>query len=119
MIQFTIKDPRLWTYRAFVDLVVDGDTLQVVIDTGFQSFRRERIRLLGIDTPELRRGTEAGKEKAREARDRVIALVFEREVVIRTEKADSFGRWLATVELPDGRDLGRILIAEGLAKEYR
>ena len=42
-----------YRYRAELDRVVDGDTLDVVIDLGFYIKIKERIRLEGVDTPEL------------------------------------------------------------------
>jgi len=48
-----------WIYQATLERVVDGDTVDIVIDLGFSTFRKERIRLYGIDAPEI--NTEAGK----------------------------------------------------------
>jgi micrococcal nuclease len=48
-----------YIYQATIERVVDGDTVDVVIDLGFSTFRRERIRLYGVDAPEI--NTEAGK----------------------------------------------------------
>jgi micrococcal nuclease len=48
-----------YIYQATLERVVDGDTVDVVIDLGFSTFRKERIRLYGIDAPEI--NTEAGK----------------------------------------------------------
>ena len=44
-----------YRYRAKLDRVVDGDTMDVVIDLGFYVELRERVRLAGIDTPEIYR----------------------------------------------------------------
>jgi endonuclease YncB( thermonuclease family) len=48
-----------YIYQATLERVVDGDTVDIVIDMGFSTFRKERIRLYGIDAPEI--NTEAGK----------------------------------------------------------
>jgi micrococcal nuclease len=48
-----------YIYQATLERVVDGDTVDIVIDLGFSTFRKERIRLYGIDAPEI--NTEAGK----------------------------------------------------------
>jgi micrococcal nuclease len=40
-----------YIYQATLERVVDGDTVDVVIDLGFSTFRRERIRLYGVDAP--------------------------------------------------------------------
>jgi endonuclease YncB( thermonuclease family) len=48
-----------WIYQATLERVVDGDTVDIVIDLGFSTFRKERVRLYGVDAPEI--NTEAGK----------------------------------------------------------
>jgi micrococcal nuclease len=48
-----------YIYQATLERVVDGDTVDIVIDLGFSTFRKERIRLYGVDAPEI--NTEAGK----------------------------------------------------------
>ena len=53
----------MYEYRAEVIRVVDGDTVDVLIDCGFSTFRKERVRLHGIDAPESR--TRDKKEKVR------------------------------------------------------
>ena len=59
---------RLWTFRALVDRVVDGDTLRIRADLGFHSWTVERLRLRGIDAAHL--DSKAGQR----ARDRVQEL---------------------------------------------
>ena len=116
---YLMDDPKLWHYRAIVKRVIDGDTLDVMIDQGFRNYREERLRVLGIDTPELSRGNDESKALGLRAKNRVEELCGDAEVIIRTEKGDSFGRWLATITLHDGRDLGTLLIREGLARPYK
>lgn len=107
----------LWTYRAKVIRVVDGDTLDVRIDQGFRSWRLERLRLFGIDTPETR-GEE--REEGLRSKDYVQAWLEERnnDVIIRTSESDSFGRWLAKVYDEDGFMLNAELLEKGLAEKY-
>lgn len=136
--KFTVNDPRLWHYRAYCTRVIDGDTIEVILDRGYNNYQTERLRLHGIDTPELRprKGTPEEraeeKERAEAAKFRVAALVLGREFVIRSEKSGSFGRWLATVFLPEDvvtqlgrtstgegpRTLNATLLEEGHAVEY-
>ena len=80
----------MYTYRARLVRVVDRDTIDVDVDLGFHLTRRTRLRLLDIDTPE--RGQE-GYYEAKEA----LSALLDSDLVIFTEKGDSFGRWLATV----------------------
>jgi micrococcal nuclease len=97
--------------RGVVVHVVDGDTIDVRLTRS-----RERVRVLGIDTPEA--GTCLARQAARETR----GLVLGRRVELRGDDSqpdrDRFGRRLAYVRLPDGRDLGFQLIAHGLARAF-
>lgn len=110
-------------YKATVTRVVDGDTFDAVIDVGFDVKVVARIRLNGVDTPEVR-----GEERAEglKAKERVREIMQKAvNVVIRSEKGGSrgsFNRWLADVFYPVGigwKCLGPALITEGLAEEYR
>lgn len=88
-------------FRAVVRHVVDGDTVDVMLDLGWYQYAYQSIRLAGIDTPELR-GT-SGSERARAigARDRVGALVEGRPVLLRSHKQKTtFGRFVADVFVP-------------------
>ncbi len=100
--------------RGTVIHVVDGDTLDVRLAGG----RRERIRLIGIDTPELRPaecfGSQA-KTRARQlAQGKRVRLIGDTS----QDTRDRYRRLLAYVVLPGGPDLGRRLIAEGFGKVY-
>ena len=103
---------------AVVERVVDGDTIIVRLPDG----RRERVRLLGIDTPESvdpRRPVECfGKEAAARTRKllagRHVLLEFDPTQGLR----DRYGRLLAYVFRDDGLFINETLIAEGFAHEY-
>jgi endonuclease YncB( thermonuclease family) len=101
----------------------DGDSLTVVVDTGLgnllgtEQFFKIKVRLLGIDTPEMR--SKALREKAVAAKARVEALCPKGSQVTLTNCGkDKYGRTDAKVFLSDGRNLGEILVEEGLAKPY-
>lgn len=91
--------------------VIDGDTIDVEIDVGFDFKTQQRLRLYGIDTPER---NEPGYGEAKQF---VIDQVYLEPVQIVTYKKDSFGRWLSTVFI-NGENLNDRLLAEGLAVEY-
>jgi micrococcal nuclease len=93
-----------YRYRAELIRVVDGDTVDLKVDLGFYLSAALRFRVLGLDTPELRGGTPETKAKARRAKEFVLDLLSSAAAIyIKTEKADSFGRWLAEVQYsPDG-----------------
>lgn len=109
----------MYDYRV-VDVVrvVDGDTLDLRLDLGFHLHTSLRFRLLGVDTPE--RG-EPGWAEATEFVRRYLddARDQQREVRATTQKADSFGRWLAQVYVRDqGGTLSGALLAAGHAVPY-
>jgi endonuclease YncB( thermonuclease family) len=90
--------------------VVDGDTLDVV------SFGR--VRLLGIDAPELGVGYDTPAPFAREARERLIQLTLHRWVRLEQEGAalDVYNRHLAYVVTEDGVCVNAALVRDGLAR---
>ena len=100
--------------RGTVQRIVDGDTIEVRLVSG----RRERIRLIGIDTPELRPpgcfGAEARAAAHRLAYRKRVRIVGDQTQATR----DRYGRLLAYVVLPSGTDLGRQLIAGGFGRVY-
>lgn len=108
----------MFTYRAKVDRVVDGDTYDVTVDLGFKIYHKVRVRLRNVDTPEIfgRRASEEGRIAAAYVTD----LILGKEVVITTHKtnAKSFDRWVADVTIDDYVDLGTHLIAEGYAVKW-
>lgn len=108
-------------FRAVVKHVVDGDTLDVLCDLGFNQYTYITLRLRGINTPELVGTRGAERDRALGARGRVAALVLDKPVFIQTYKDQvTFGRYVATVWFWDaeGRltDLNRLLVAEGWAE---
>ena len=102
--------PALYTYQAVVERVVDGDTLWTEIDCGFDIWVRQKLRLRGIDAPELSR------EEGMLVREWVERRIGEEpRVRVRTERPDKYGRYLADVFLPDGGFLNGELVARGAA----
>jgi micrococcal nuclease len=103
--------------------VVDGDTIDVDIDLGFNISYTQRVRLAGIDTPESR--TKDAREKALglEVKDKLKkAIDAAKDVVVKTELPDSsekYGRILGWVYL-DGsaKSINEQLIEEGYAWGY-
>jgi endonuclease YncB( thermonuclease family) len=91
----TAKD--LYTYQAYVEKVVDGDTLKVHIDLGFETWTRQTLRLRGIDCPEL--GTKDG-----EAAKAFVQSYFKEasQIILRSSRSDKYDRYLADVFIPQG-----------------
>jgi endonuclease YncB( thermonuclease family) len=118
------RRPKLFTYRATVTQIIDGDTVWAEIDCGFGVWTRQKLRLRGIDAPELE--TAAGW-RARSFINEVLKPVD--EVVVTTSRADKYDRYLADLYylagaaapervLAEGRCLNQELLVRGLAQEY-
>jgi len=110
-------------YVRKVENVVDGDTIDVLIDLGFDILFQSRVRLAGIDTPESR--TKDLKEKALglESKEYLKKHIKDaKSVVIKTEKMDSsekYGRILGWVYVNgDTESLNDKLINDGYAWGY-
>jgi micrococcal nuclease len=90
--------------------VIDGDTIDVAT-VG-------RVRLLGIDAPEIGRGFDTSAPFAREARERLTQLVLHRWVRLEQEGAtrDVYNRHLAYVMTEDGLCVNAALVRDGLAR---
>jgi len=105
----------MFTYKAVVYNVVDGDTVDVMVDLGFKMYSKQRIRLSGIDTPER------GQEGYDKAKDRLKELVLHEEVTLCTTKASKWGYYLGEIYVEDpwsGVNVNTTMIQEGLAKPY-
>jgi len=103
----------MYEYRATVIRVVDGDTIDLAVDLGFRVTFTDRVRLVGVDAPEIRAPTfDAG----RAARTWLDNLILGRPVTIESHKpaTDKYGRWLVTMRL-DGVDVGAALVDAGHA----
>ena len=106
-----------------VTKVVDGDTIDVVIDLGFSILYSSRVRLAGIDTPESRTADKVEKELGLESKkylsDRLKAA---KKIVIKTEKLDSsekYGRILGWLYLDgDTVSVNNEMIKYGYAWGY-
>lgn len=93
----------MYEYKAKVDRVVDGDTVDFIVDLGFNVNIKIRTRLLGVDTPE--RGHEDWSKATQECNrllksiaDEQLLLAGESWVTIRTNKTGKYGRWLVEID---------------------
>ena len=103
--------------------IVDGDTIDVDIDLGFNISFFQRVRLAGIDTPESRTKDIHEKKLGLEVKEKLSDLLKSaNKIVIRTEKPDStekYGRILGWLFIDDGKlSVNEILIKEGYAWNY-
>ena len=108
----------MYEYKATVTKVYDGDTITVDFDLGFGILiRKQKIGLLGINTPEVR-----GPEKPQGiiSRDALRQRILGKVVTIKTskDKKGKYGRWLGEVFVEE-ENINQWLITEGFAKEYK
>ena len=116
----------MYTYALKVTDIYDGDTLNGVVDLGFDVSMNIKVRLARIDTPELR--TKDLDEKARgyAARDFLREIIKEADAVyIKTTEKGKYGRWVGLVyidhpELGDGYEINALMVSSGHAifKQY-
>lgn len=105
---------------AVVDYIFDGDTFSAGVKLDADVEITVRVRLINVDTPEMNGKCVAEKIMAQNARD-LLATLIPRGTVVELEniKDDKYlGRINANVILPDGRDVGRVMIDSGLARPY-
>jgi len=116
----------VYEYRAELIKVVDGDTVDVDIDLGFGVWlRNERVRIMGIDTPESRTSDKVEKLFGLAAKNRVKKML-EKNVVLKTFAAKDgedmkgkFGRILGDFYIEsEGKLLTEVMIEEGHAVPY-
>ena len=109
----------MFTYSAKILEVIDGDTVDVEIDLGFDIRHLVRVRLFGINTPESRTRNKDEKQKGVAAKNRLKELVEGKTVRIETKKdsTEKYGRYLGVVFI-DETNINSQLIKEGHAVEY-
>ena len=110
-----------------IDKVVDGDTIDVTIDLGFDLYKKERVRVAGVDTPEKRTRNLEEKALGLDAtawiKDKLEGAVNgDDDLIIRTELdggVGKYGRLLGWLYIGDGNvSLNEQMIEEGYAHAY-
>lgn len=114
-----------YEYHAKVTNVVDGDTIVVDIDLGFDVvLSNQNVRLLGVDTPESRTSDKIEKVFGLASKDYAKAFIenCNKHVIIRTHKSDDsekFGRLLGEIIDPNTKEvLNESLVTDGYAVKY-
>ncbi|GAI74245.1 unnamed protein product, partial [marine sediment metagenome] len=99
--------------------IIDGDTIDIDTAAG-----KLRVRIIGIDTPETVHPGKPVEPGGLEATARAKQLLAGKTVTIHYDPNPDHGKWgkygrlLAYIEMPDGRDYGLVIIQEGLSKAY-
>ena len=110
----------VYALPATVDYVFDGDTFAATAHVADGVDVDVRVRLINVDTPEMHGECEYETRRANAARERLMELLPRDSVVeLKNIKDDKYlGRIDANVILPDGRDVGRVLIDEKFGRAY-
>jgi micrococcal nuclease len=116
--------PSPYTYYADVLEVYDGDTLTVTIDLGFSLTVKTKVRLMGIDTAEMKSEDPEVKKLAIASRDFIRSQALDKKVLLKSHKPDKYGRALADIWTLDAqwqpapKTLSEMMIEQGFAKAY-
>jgi micrococcal nuclease len=119
----------MYKYKAKVVKVVDGDTIDGMVDLGFNIWIKVRIRLAGLNAPETRTRNKAEKKKGLAAKARVVEVLngSDNEINLTSLGVGKYGRCIGEVQLAKnyvrsdkyhGKSLNKMLVKEGHAKEY-
>ena len=115
----------MYEYRVNVVKVVDGDTVDVDIDLGFSVWLKdERVRIMGIDTPESRTSDKVEKKFGLAAKARLKSLLGKKAILKTQVNKDGedmkgkFGRILGDFVSEDGRMVTEVMVAEGHCVPY-
>lgn len=99
--------------------IIDGDTIDVVIDLGFSIFTKQRLRFKGIDAPETLSKDEQERKFGNEAKDYVSNwLINQNKLIVKTYKDDKYGRVLAEIFGDGNICLNMVLVETGYAWAY-
>ena len=113
-----------YLYKAMLKRVVDGDTMDLVVDAGFYISVHERFRLKGVNTPEIFGVDKESPEyeKGLEAKDFVVKRFQENEgnCIVESYRTGVYGRWIGVIWFGDSdRSLNDELLEVGLAELYK
>jgi micrococcal nuclease len=110
----------MYKYNAKLIRVIDGDTIDALIDLGFDVWIKKRIRLYGINTPETRTRDLEEKKAGKEAKARLEELLEQHGgvFVLESHGVGKYGRCLGVLFIGE-TNINTLLLSEGLAEEYK
>jgi micrococcal nuclease len=115
----------LYRYRCKIVNWVDGDTVDLAVDLGFRVTTFQRVRIFGVNAPEIHSKDAEEKRRGFAALAAAVELAPPGSpVVVQSHKSgeagggDKYGRWLAEISLSDGRDFARVMLAAGHLKPW-
>ena len=114
----------MYQYKAKLIKVVDGDTVYALIDCGFSTFKKERVRLYGINAPESRTRDKKEKKRGLASKARLKELIKEgkNEFIVETmiDKKGKYGRILGVLwDENKKKNFNDLLVSEGHAVKYK
>lgn len=109
----------MYTYKVKIERVVDGDTVDVLIDLGFKIYISKRVRMYGINAAETRTKDLTEKAKGLVAKTWLETKLQDKTVNLQTEKDSTgkYGRVLGTLFV-QGENINEEMIKLKLASEY-
>jgi len=108
----------MYKYNAKLDRVVDGDTIDALVDLGFNTWKKVRIRMMGMNAPESRTRDLEEKKLGLAAKARLIEMLGDGEFTLQSHGVGKYGRCLGEVFKDTDVSLNKQLIKEGHATEY-
>ena len=114
----------MYKYNAKLDRVVDGDTVDALVDLGFDTWKKVRIRMHGMNAPESRTRNLEEKAKGIAAKVRLEELLESGRFILQSMGVGKFGRCLGIIYVNDSNtkhldvNVNKTLINEGHAVEY-
>ena len=108
----------MYKYNAKLDRVVDGDTIDALVDLGFDTWKKVRIRMMGMNAPESRTRDLEEKKLGLAAKARLIEMLGDGVFTLQSHGVGKYGRCLGEVFRESDVSLNKQLINEGHATEY-
>ena len=106
-------------YWGQVTDVYDGDSLTAEIALWPGHYVQAKVRIRGIDAPEIRGKCEAERQQARLARDFLKQAILGQKIMLSDVAREKYGRILASVSKADGKSVSEMMADEGLARRYQ
>lgn len=114
---------KIYDFDGVIQDVVDGDTVDALVDLGFSVYREQRFRLARIDTPEMHDPNEETRARALKAKQWVASVLLGKHVSITSTKTDKYARYIAeiTLQMASGvvLNISDELLRLGLAVVYK
>ena len=109
-----------YNYDVEVKRVVDGDTVDVMIDLGFNTHIKRRVRMYGINAPESRTRDLEEKKRGLAAKERLKEILASDKIIMKSHGKGKYGRILGELFVEKDLEISvnNMLVREGHANEY-